>query len=292
MPADATDPWTVRRLLAWTVDFFKKKSAVESPQKEARLLLAHVLGVRPIDVIARSDDEPTDDEKARFRDLIKRRVDGTPAAYLTGERDFYMLTFAVTPAVLIPRPDTETLVVAAVDFLKLKPTARVLDLGTGSGCVAVSLAHQNKGVTVAAVDISPDALEVARRNAARHGMADRITFHEGDWLAAVSVGEVFDLLVSNPPYIAPAEFAGLDPGVRDHEPMLALDGGPDGLTFYRRLAEGGPAYLASGGRAMVEVGHTQAAAVRELFESAGWSAGPAYKDLAGIDRVVTFARPG
>ncbi len=292
MSAAPADPWTVRRLLAWTVDFFQKKAAIDSPQKEARLLLAHVLGVRPIEVIARSDDEPTDDEKARFRDLIKRRVDGTPAAYLTGTRDFYMLTFEVTPAVLIPRPDTETLVVAAVDFSKLKPGARVLDLGTGSGCVAVSLAHQNKGTTVAAVDISPAALEVARRNAARHGVADRVSFHEGDWLAAVPAGDGFDLIVSNPPYIAPDEFAALDPGVRDHEPRLALDGGPDGLTFYRRLAADGPAQLADGGRAMVEVGHTQAAAVRELFQAAGWSPGPTYKDLASIDRVVTFARPG
>lgn len=291
MPAPDTTPWTVRRLLGWTVDFLKKKQ-IDGPQKEARILLGHVLGVPPIEVLARSDDEPTDDEKARFRALIKRRVDGVPVAYLTGARDFYLLAFEVTPDVLIPRPDTETLVVAALDLLKPRGAGRVLDLGTGSGCVAVSIAHRNKRVTIDAVDVSAAALAVAGRNAVKHGVADRVTFHEGDWLAAVPAGATYDVIVSNPPYIAEPEFATLDAGVRDHEPRLALHGGPDGLDFYRRLAAGAGEMLAPGGAVMVEVGHTQAAAVRDLFAAAGWTIGPTHKDMAGVERVVTATRPG
>jgi release factor glutamine methyltransferase len=281
--------WTVKALLTWTTDYLHKKGIEPREARlESQVLLGHVMSCPRIELVARSDEEPSDDQKASFRDLIRRRVDGWPVAYLVGRREFYLLPFEVSPAVLIPRPDTETLVLEALRLLKGKPSPRVLDLGTGSGCIAVSLAHQCKGATLAAVDVSPDALEVARRNADRHGVADRVTFHQGDLFAPLPAGATFDLIVSNPPYVTPAELAELAPEVRDHEPRVALDGGPDGLAFYRRIAADGGRFLAPGGSVLVEVGWTQDAAVRALFESApGLTVGASVKDGVGRPRVVT-----
>ncbi|OWK36122.1 peptide chain release factor N(5)-glutamine methyltransferase [Fimbriiglobus ruber] len=279
--------WTVKALLTWTTDFLKKKG-VESPRLEAQLLLAHVLGCQKIDLFVRSEEEPADADRTTFKDLIRRRVEGWPVAYLIGQREFYLLPFEVTPAVLIPRPDTETLVLEALKLLKGKPAPAVLDLGTGSGCIAVSLAHQSKTARVTATDVSPDALDVARRNATRHGVADRIAFAQGDLFAAVPEGATFDLIASNPPYITPGELAELAPEVRDHEPRIALDGGPDGLAFYRRIAADAGRFLTPGGTVMVEVGWTQEAAVRGLFESRPeWAVNASVKDLGGRFRVVS-----
>jgi release factor glutamine methyltransferase len=287
-PAPTAPPaWTVKALLQWTTDYLRKKG-VEAPRLEGQILLAHVMGCPKIELIARSDDEPTDDERTKFKDLIRRRIEGWPVAYLVGSREFYLLTFDVTPAVLIPRPDTETLVLEALRLLKGKPSPAVLDVGTGSGCIAVSVAHQCKAARVTAVDVSPDALDVARRNAAKHGVTDRMTFLAGDLFAPLPAGETFDLILSNPPYITPTELADLSPEVRDHEPRLALDGGPDGLAFYRRIAADAERFLAPGGSVLVEVGHTQDAAVKALFaERPGWDVGPSVKDMAGRSRVVT-----
>lgn len=285
-PAD----WTVRALLAWTTDFLKSKGNAEA-KREAELLLAHVLACKRVELFVRFDEAPSDAERVQFRELIRRRVAGWPVAYLLGSRDFYMLTFEVDPAVLVPRPDTETLVAEAVERLKPLAAPEVLDLGTGSGCIAVSLAHQKKDARVLATDVSPDALAVARRNAERHGVADRVAFAQGDLFAAVPPGRAFDLIASNPPYIAHGEFAALDPDVRDHEPRLALDGGPDGLAFYRRIAAGAGALLRPGGTLLLEVGHTQAAAVRGLLEGrAEFELGPTRKDGGGHARVVTAKR--
>jgi release factor glutamine methyltransferase len=287
-PENATAPatWTVKALLTWTTAHFQKKG-VESPRLEAQILLAHVLGWPKIDLMVRYDEEPTPAERARFKELVQRRVEHWPVAYLIGRREFYLLPFEVSPAVLIPRPETETLVLAALDLLKAKPAAAVLDLGTGSGCVAVSLAHQAKAATVTAVDVSPDALDVARRNAAAHGVADRVRFVAGDLFAPVPAGSAFDLIVSNPPYVTPAELGTLAPEVRDHEPRLALDGGPDGLNFYRRIAADAGKYLKPGGCVLVEIGATQDAAVRSVFAAAGFAVGPPLKDAAGRPRVIT-----
>lgn len=286
MSSDPTPTvWTVRDLITWTAKHFTAKG-IDDPAKEARLLLAHALGCRPIEVLTRYDDPPTDAERQRFRELVKRRADGCPVAYLVGGKDFYLLTFEVTPDVLIPRPDTETLVQTGLDFLKGKPTPSVLDLGTGSGCVAVSIAHKVKAARVTAVDVSPAAAGVAARNAEKHGIGDRVTVLVGDLFAPLPADARFDLIVSNPPYIAASEIDTLEVGVRQFEPRLALDGGADGLEFYRRLAADAAGWLKPGGHLMVEVGWTQETAVRELFAAAGWVPLPSVKDQEGRWRVV------
>ena len=286
----ASETWTVRKLLEWTEDFLRKKG-VESARLEAQILLAHALGCKKIDLYVRHEEEPPEDRRTAFREMIKKRAEGMPVAYLVGYREFYQLDFAVSPAVLIPRPETETLVMEAVRRLKPLVTPRVLDIGTGSGAIAVTIAKQHKTVQITAVDVSPQALAVAKTNAEKHGVADRITFLEGDLFAPVA-GQTFDLVVSNPPYIAQSEFPSLDIGVRDFEPRSALDGGPDGLDFYRRIAADTANHLAPGGSVLVEIGVTQEAAVRDLF-AAHLEIGPTYRDMAGRPRVVSATRrPG
>jgi release factor glutamine methyltransferase len=279
--------WTIKALLAWTTDYLAKKG-VDSPRADAQILLGHVLGYDKTYLAVNFAEQPTEADRTRFKELIQRRVAGVPVAYLTGVRDFYLLPFEVTPAVLVPRPDTETLVAEALAVLKPLTAPTVLDLGTGSGCIAVSVAHQKKDARVTAVDISAEALQVARRNATRHGVADRVEFLHGDLFAPLPAGATFDLVVSNPPYIAPHEFATLPPDVRDHEPRAALDGGPDGLDFYRRIAAGVGPFLKPGGRLLVEIGATQEADVRAILGGRPeLEVGPTLRDLAKLPRVVT-----
>ena len=286
-PAPTPTVWTIKALLAWTTDFLKSKG-VEAAKLEAEILLAHVLRGKRIDLLVRYDEQPTDAERTKFRELITRRVAGWPVAYLVGSREFYLLTFEVEPAVLVPRSDTETLVLEALKRLKPMTAPTVLDIGTGSGCIAVSLAHQKKDAHVTATDVSPDALLVAKRNAAKHGVADRMTFLQGDLLAPLAPGSVFDMVVSNPPYIAQSEFAELSAEVRDHEPRIALDGGPDGLAFSRRIATGIRAFLKPGGTLLLEIGWTQDAAVRNIIaEQSELELGPTLKDMGKNPRVVT-----
>jgi len=284
----ANETWTVRRLLEWTEDFLRKRQ-VESPRLEAQILLAHALGCKKIDLYVRHEEEPPEVKRAAFREMIKKRAEGMPVAYLVGYRDFYSLDFLVTPAVLIPRPETETLVMEALRVVKAIDAPRVLDVGTGSGCIAVTIARQHKTARVTATDLSADALAVAGTNAQRHGVTDRVTFVQGDLFAPVSQG-AFDLVVSNPPYIARAEFAALDAGVRDFEPRSALDGGIDGLDYYRRIANEVPRALRPGGTVLVEIGLTQEPAVRDLF-AAQLEPGPTFKDRAGRPRVVSARLP-
>ena len=284
--------WTVKALLDWTADFLAKKNVPGPAAKvDARLLLAHVLKCKPIDVLVRYDEEPTDADRTAYRELIKRRVDGWPVAYLLGEKEFFLLPFEVTPAVLIPRPETETLVGEALGLLRKQPAAAALDLCTGSGCVAVTLAKNAKTARVTATDVSPDALDVARRNAARNGVADRIDFRAGDLFEALPAAAAFDVVATNPPYVTQTELTGLQPEVRDHEPRLALDGGPDGLAFYRRIAAGVEAYLKPGGWLLAEIGATQQDAVTALLaERPELEVVKTLKDMAGLPRVVAARR--
>lgn len=295
MPPEPAAPtvWTVRALVNWTTEYLHTKAAIApaDARKEARMLVSHVLGCTQIETVARYDDVPTDAERSAYRDLIRRRVDGWPVAYLVGRREFYLLTFEVSPAVLIPRPDTETLVLESLNRLTGIATPSVLDLGTGSGCVAISIAHRAKSARVVAVDVSPDALEVAKRNAATHGVADRIDFHLGDLFGPLPERAKFDLIVSNPPYIADGEFADLAPDVRDHEPRLALAGGPDGLAFYRRIAADAARFLKPGGWVLVEMGWTQNDAVRAIFaERPEFALADTAKDMGGRYRVAMAKR--
>jgi release factor glutamine methyltransferase len=286
--ADTATPtvWTIKALLSWTTEFLASKG-IESPRAEAQILLAHVLKCSKVDLLIRYSEQPTDAERTRFRELIQRRVAGWPVAYLVGTRDFYLLSFEVTPAVLVPRPETETLVLEALGYLKPLDAPAVLDLGTGSGCIAISIAHQKKDTIVAAVDVSPDALAVAKRNAVRHGVADRIAFLKGDLFAPLEPGSAFDLIVSNPPYIAPDEFPTLAADVRDHEPRIALEGGSDGLVFYRRIAAGVGHFLKPGARLLMEIGYSQDESVRAILgQEPELEVGPTIKDMSGNPRVV------
>lgn len=249
-------------------------------RSEARLLLAAALGVPVEALIARPERAVDDTTASRFAVLCARRAKGEPIAYLLGGKEFYGRRFAVSAAVLVPRPETELLVDLALARLQARRAPSVLDLGTGSGCVAITLALECPAVTVLAVDRLAEALAVARSNA--QGLGANIEFVLGDWYE--NVGGRFDLIVANPPYVAAA-----DPHLRElqHEPRHALVAGADGLADLRRIVAGAPVHLNSGGSLAVEHGHDQGAGVRELFARAGFVDIETHRDLAGIERVCT-----
>ncbi|HBO42495.1 MAG TPA: peptide chain release factor N(5)-glutamine methyltransferase [Planctomycetaceae bacterium] len=285
-----TETWTVGRLLSWTNDYFAKRGA-DSPRLDAEILLAEALGCRRIDLYARFDDVPDDTRRARFREMVCRRAEHAPVAYLVGHREFYSLSFRVTPDVLIPRPETELLVVAALDRLKARGNgeepASVCDVGTGSGAIAVTLAKHLPSARLTAVDLSAAALAVARENARSHGVADRIEFVESDLFAALPPEARFDLIVSNPPYVSESEWADLSPEVRDHEPRIALVAGPRGTEIIERLLAEAAARLKPGGYLIVEISPMIHEAVCSLVESSGTFASPeTIKDLARLPRIV------
>ena len=250
--------------------------------RDARRLLAHVLKVPPgrLTLFLREIVQP--DLTVIFLAMIARRADRVPVSHLTGRRMFYGREFLVTPEVLDPRPETETLIEAALSA----PFARVLDLGTGSGCILLTLLSEAPQATGLGTDISPAALNVAHWNRNALRLEGRAGLAEGDWWAAVPQGAVFDLIVSNPPYIALHEMAGLSPDVRDHEPRAALTDEGDGLGAYRILAAQAGAHLAPGGRLLVEIGPTQGQAVAGLFAAAGLQGVQVIRDLDNRDRVV------
>ena len=283
------ESWTVARLLEWTTGRFKERG-IDSPRLEAEILLACALGIRRIDLYVRHDQIVDDAGRARFRDMVRRRQEGCPTAHIVGKKEFYSLDFAVSPATLIPRPDTELLVDEALRQAKPLTEPLIADIGTGTGCVAVALAHRLPKARIVAVDISAEALETARGNATRLGVADRVDFRLGDLLAPLA-GLRPDLIVSNPPYIPTKDIAGLDPGVRDHEPTLALDGGPDGLRVIERLAEQALSLLAPGGKLLVEIGAGQEEGARRVLTRAGFTVESVRKDGGGHPRVVRAGRP-
>lgn len=267
---------TVARLLA----------ASGLPLLEARALLAHRLQVPRERLVAHPEDEVAAEDADAFGRLVQRRAAGEPLAYLLGEKEFYGRSFRVTPDVLVPRPETELLVDLALQRMRALRRPRVLDLGTGSGCIAITLALENPAATVTATDVSPAALAVAQANAARLGAT--VEFRAGDWYGAVPLGELFDLVVSNPPYVA----AG-DPHLEAlrSEPLQALTDGRDGLSCLRSIVAGAAAHLAPDGWLLVEHGYDQAAAMGALFARAGMSASTV-SDAAGLPRVTLGrARP-
>lgn len=285
--AATEEPWTVARLLEWTTSHFATKCP-DSPRLDAEILLARAMGCKRIDLYVRHGEIPAEPARERFRDLVKRRSKGEPVAYLVGHKEFFSIDFEVNASVLIPRPDTETLVDQALRFLKIRGATpvKVLDLGTGSGCLAITLAKLLPQSRVTAIDLSAAALVVAKSNAKKHGLEERITWLEGDLFSPLKAGDRFDLIVSNPPYIPTGEIAKLDVGVKNHEPMTALDGGKDGLDFYRRIWPGALAHLLPDAKVMVEVGFDQAAQVEDLARKAGFSQVKSVADMGRIPRVV------
>jgi release factor glutamine methyltransferase len=286
------EAWTVGRLLTWTTDWLGAKGG-DAPRLDAEVLLAHVRGCPRIALYTAFDTPVSDAERARFRELVKRRGEGEPVAYLVGSREFFSLPFAVTKDVLIPRPETEGLVVRVLDLCKGIEAPRIVDVGTGSGAIAVTLARQLPGARVMAVDLSPAALAVARGNAERHGVAARIDFVEGDLLADPRAAGPWDVVVSNPPYVRDDEYPALPRDVRDHEPRAALVSGPTGVEIVERLAREAADRLAPGGWLVVEVGPTIAdAAAAALAAVPGLEAAPTLKDMAGLARIVQARRAG
>lgn len=259
--------------------------AVEQPRREAALLLGEVLRLPEAQLYARADDDVPEPAAVSYGQLIRRRADRIPVAYLLGRREFHGRSFAVDPRVLIPRPETEHLVEAALNCID--DDALVLDLGTGSGCIAVTLALERPDSRIVATDLSPGALAVAAANCRQHGVADRVRLVRADLLSALRPG-AFDVVVSNPPYIDVGEWPSLMPEVRDHEPPEALFAG-DGLDFYRRLFAAGD-FLREGQRLLLEIGKGQLEAVREQAEGNGFDVEWVVADLAGIPRVLTLRR--
>ncbi len=289
MPAEPTQTapksWTIGSLVKWATDDFRARG-IESPRLDAELIVAHTLKIDRMRVILDAERPLEGVELAQLRDLVKRRRAYEPIAYLRGEREFYGLKFRVDKRVLVPRPDTETLVDAALARSShLSMSMRQLDLCTGSGCVAIAMARQRPTAQVFASDISTDALAVARDNALRLG-AYNTAFFESDLYAAFA-GKRFDVITANPPYIASAEIPTLMPDVRDHEPKLALDGGEDGLVLVRRIVTDATAHLEPGGLLAVEIGAGEAPATVLLLEAGGFVDVRVHRDIARIERVVT-----
>src|SRR5437867_4202164 len=238
--------WTVGALLNWTAKYLADKGC-ESPRVDAEVLLAHALGCKRIDLYGlRHAEDAGDDLRKSYKDLIRRRLEGCPVAYLVGRKEFFALEFEVSPAVLIPRPDSELVVMECLKLAKPLTAPRMLDIGTGSGNLAVAVAKNHAGAQMTAIDASSDALAVAQRNAAKHGVNERIRFLQGDLLAPIPAEEKFDFVLSNPPYIPHEDLGTLPKGVRDYEPAQALDGGPGGFAVFERLIDHARNYLVPG----------------------------------------------
>ncbi len=286
------------RLLNWTSDYLTRRG-IEDARLASEVLLAHATGCRRIDLYTRFERTVAGSQRDRFRDWVRRAAAGEPIAYIVEEKEFFSLPFRVTPDVLIPRPETEALVECVLDHCTRVglSSPQLLDLGTGSGCIVVAVLTQLADARAVATDVSPAALDIARYNAERHRVSDRLALVEADRLAlpgGVVPDGGFDVLMSNPPYVAVDGMDGLDTTVRDYEPAAALTDGGDGLSFYRSIAEDGPALLAAGGVVIVEVADGQAASAVKVVEETGKFAHRKTRTdrVVGQDRVVVFSLAG
>lgn len=282
-----TAPWTIARVLEWTIGFFREKG-IDQPRLDAELLIADALGVDRMRIYLDHHKPLHPDELTAVRERVRRRGRHEPVAYITGQKGFWTLDLAVDARVLVPRPDTERLVERAIERLKGREAPRIVDVGCGSGAIALALAHERPDATVIGVDRSPDALEVSRHNAAALGL-DRVEWRHGDLLAGLD--GPFDLVASNPPYIPSADIDALMPDVARYEPRAALDGGPDGLDLVRRLIPEAAARLLPGGALLIEIGHDQGPAARALAEADGrFEAVQIVADYGRNDRVLEATR--
>lgn len=277
--------WTIKKLLLWTTHYFQEHH-LDSPRLDAELLLAHVLHKQRIYLYTDFDLIVEPSELSLYREYIKKRVSGISTAAIIGEKEFMGLTFKVNEDVLIPRPDTETWLEKVIQYHRNEQGLTVADLGTGSGAILLSFLYYCKEDTGVGVDISEKALAVAEENGKTLKMDDRVTWRRGDYLTALEEGELFDGILTNPPYIPTGDIRGLAEEVR-HEPMNALDGGADGLTFYRKLAEGAAEHLKDGGFLAAEFGIHQAAEVVNLLKKTGkFDSFEVITDYGGIERAV------
>ena len=277
--------WTIKKLLLWTTHYFQEHH-LDSPRLDAELLLAHVLHKQRIYLYTDFDLIVEPSELSLYREYIKKRVSGVSTAAIIGEKEFMGLTFKVNEDVLIPRPDTETWLEKVIQYHRNEQGLYVADLGTGSGAILLSFLYYCKEDTGVGVDTSEKALAVAEENGKNLKMDDRVTWRRGDYLSALEEGELFDGILTNPPYIPTGDIRGLAEEVR-HEPMNALDGGADGLTFYRKLAEGAAEHLKDGGFLAAEFGIHQAADVVNLLKETGkFDSFEVITDYGGIERAV------
>ncbi|HWW75586.1 MAG TPA: peptide chain release factor N(5)-glutamine methyltransferase [Pyrinomonadaceae bacterium] len=269
-----------------------RAAGLPEPRREANSLLMHATGRGQAFLITHSDEELTAEQLLTFRNSVGRRAAGEPFQYIAGRQEFYGLEFEVTPDVLIPRPETELLVETALELLEPTEAPAFCDVGTGSGCIAVALLYERADARGLALDISPAALAVAARNAARHGVAGRLRLLVSDCFDALRAGERegarFDLIASNPPYVAEDALDGLQREVREHEPRVALTPGGDGLSVIRRLVSEAPAFLKPGGHLLLEIGFDQHERVRALVDPARWTLLDIHQDLQGIPRTVAL----
>jgi release factor glutamine methyltransferase len=286
---------TIGTLLASTQQMLHN-TGVANVAQESKWLLAYALAMKHHELASRSEQQVTAEQLARVMSVVRRRESREPLQYILGSQEFCGLEFSVTPAVLIPRPETELLIQETVREGGFAEDAVMVDVGTGSGCVAVTLATILSGRRIFALDCSHEALSVAKGNAERHGVSDKIVWLEGDLLSPLrecSVAGAVDAIISNPPYIAEAEWAGLQSEVRDYEPRQALLAGPQGIEFHERLIHDSKEFLAPGGLLVMELGQGQAPLVRRVAEAAGGYSGlQTVKDEAGIERVLIARRAG
>lgn len=285
--------WTILKTLRWTTSYFKSRD-IESPRPAAEILLAHVLDLGRIDLYTRYDQPLNNSELSAYKSLIRRRIAKEPVAYITGRKEFWSMDFLVTGDTLIPRPETECLVETALDALAPNSEngpARVLELGTGSGAVVITLASERPALKYFACDRSSKAIRIAMKNASSHGVGDRIGFFCCDWFSAVRPGPGFDLIVSNPPYVRKNDINGLQPEINRYEPLLALDGGDDGLRATEHIIRSAHEWLVPGGILVLEIGFDQKADVEQIIENCGCYDDPIFKkDYGGIYRNVRMAK--
>jgi len=279
--------WTISSLLTWSTEYFTKHH-IDNPHLEAEILLSHALKLKRIELYIKHDKELNESELASYKTLILRRAKKEPSAYIIGNKAFMSLDFIVSPAVLIPRPETEHLVEAVIDYSKtVEYPINILDIGTGSGAIAISLANYIKNATVMAIDISNDSLLIAKQNAKKHEVESRITFLQSDLYSNIPSLNKFDVIVSNPPYIPSIEVEKLQEEIIKYEPIKALDGGDDGMALYSKIIPGSIAYLKSKGYLILEIGQGQFLSVNKIIVDTGlFNEAKIIKDYADIERIV------
>ncbi len=292
-PLRTNSEWTILRILQWASTYFKNRG-IESPRAAAEILLSHALGTDRVHLYMHYDQPLDKAELALFKTFIQRRLQREPVAYIVGRKGFWSVDLCVTPDVLIPRPETERLVEAALTWLSdraFESAADVIDLGTGSGAIVVAMAFEAGAHRFFASDVSPEAIAIARSNAVTAGVAEHVRFFVGDWLSAVRRSPIFDLIVTNPPYVVSGEWFDLQPEIVHYEPRLALDGDEDGLRSYRAIVGTAHRFLKPGGALMMEIGCRQQEAVLVFAEQSGaYDTYKCLKDYSGHDRVVTMQK--